>query len=113
MKFRRNSYHSAPRIPLKKGDSIHVENSEIVVTRTTPNARDLKPKEVEVTDECITELKQSMVSSGHYVGIYHEGRQIFVLGVDDKSKAIPYRQGKYRLELAPGARVSFRIMMRK
>lgn len=99
----------------KKVESIHLlpnekavlEDSQITIYRKDET---LKRDERDVTKECRAELCQSQTSSGYYCGIYHGNRKLFALGVDEKSKVIPFNSKGYKLELAPGATVSFRVI---
>ena len=101
-------------IKLGPKDVARWTGNEVVIERY-----DLKPceplpsREIDVTDECSVELRESKSSGGHYVGILHGDLLLFALGVDDKSKVIPLRESRgYRLEHVQGAVVSFRVTKR-
>jgi hypothetical protein len=95
---------------IKVGDEDRVvfdpSSNEIIISR---REIPLAPQEEDVTAECVTELRRSKSSAGYYVGILHEGVLIFALGVDGKSGLLPFGHGRYRIEPAAGATVSFRI----
>ena len=105
-------YKEVQRIKVGGGRRVLYDAStkEMVIMAEVPGTG---PQSVDVTAECSTELRKSKNSSGHYVGIFHYGKLIFALGVDEKSKTIPFGHAQYVLEPAPGATVSFRITMRR
>ena len=102
-------YKEVRRIKVGKGYRAFYDASteDIVIAKELP---DPEPQEVDVTAECTAEIRKSKSSAGHYVGICHEGKVIFALGVDDKSKFVPFTAGGgYRIEHIPDAAVSFKI----
>lgn len=102
------------KIGLRKGERVVVyrEADGLVVVRVPCEHTPRKPREVDVTAECTAELRKSKSSGGYYVGIIHEGSVVFALGVDEKSKSIPFGNGRYTLEHSPDATVSFRVKRR-
>lgn len=105
------AYREIQRIKLENGDRIWCDRNgtEMVVARIVP---DPEPREVDVTAECSVELRKSSSSGGHYVAIVHGDRVRFALGVDEKSKIIPFQSSRYHIEHAEGATVSFRVTKR-
>lgn len=106
------AYEVIQRIEVKSGDRVRYKASgtELVVERYVPDPP--KPGEIDVTAECFTELRESKTSGGHYVAIIHDGKVRFALGVDEKSKIIPFQAGRYHIERVLGATVSFKVTKR-
>lgn len=72
---------------------------------------EVREEDLNVTPECTTALVQSQHSGGYYCSIFHNGKSILALGVDEASKC--FMKKGYRIEKARGASVSFRILKTK
>lgn len=69
------------------------------------------PAPKDITGECTVELKKSHHSDGWYVLVKHGDKQLFVLGLDDKSAHLQLPGSKgYQVKKAKNATVSFNIM---
>ena len=104
--------------------NIHLENNLYGIEGTylvveehvhTPSPPSLEPKRREITAECEATLVKSQHSKGYYVKIKHKGKDIMVLGLDDRSaflkqdsakRVVP---GNYSVEKADNTTVSFHI----
>jgi len=98
-----------PHIPAGEGAEYRarVEHGKVVVeARMAP-----RPTPKNITSECSVELVKSQHSGGWYVLIKHGDKQLFALGLDDKSAHLQLRGSKgYRVTKAKNATVSFNIM---
>ena len=105
-------YEVIQRIKVENGDRVRYDRrgTEMVIERFTPDPA--PPGEEDVTAECRVQLRRSKTSGGYYVGICHGYKMLVGLGVDEKSKVIPFQSNQYHIEPAPGATVSFRVTRR-
>jgi len=101
-------WEEAIRFPLKDNQRIRTKEGFVIIEE--------KVEEKDVTSTCIATLVPSGYANGYYVSIYHNGKSIGILGVNDASYC-ELKKG-YRMEKAEeeairfplGARVSFRIL---
>lgn len=110
-------YEAIQRIKVENGDRVRYDKcgTEMVIERFVPDPEPPRPKEVDVTDECRAELRRSKTSGGHYVAIIHDDKVLFALGVDEKSRVLPFQSswsGRYHMGHVEGATVSFKITKR-
>lgn len=65
-------------------------------------------REEDITSQCTVALVQSHHSDGFYCSIFHNGKSILALGIDEASKCL--LKPHYRIVKAKGASVSFRVL---